>query len=128
MISSADKPKYLNSPETSLFLKSQVLYGLYEVLKTKGDIKRICVVEGYMDVIGLAQFGINYSVATLGTSTSIDHIKDLVRVTDEIIFCFDGDKAGKAAAWRALLACLPIMSGKFKIGFLFLPDGEDQTP
>jgi DNA primase len=119
------KPKYLNSPETALFLKSQVLYGLYEVLQHKRDIARVCVVEGYMDVIGLAQYGIDYSVATLGTSTSEDHIKQLIKVTGEIIFCFDGDRAGKTAAWRALLACLPVMSGKFKVNFLFLPDGED---
>lgn len=119
------KPKYLNSPETALFLKSKVLYGMYEVLQHKRDINRVCVVEGYMDVIGLAQYGIDYSVATLGTSTSVDHIKQLIKVTDEIIFCFDGDRAGKAAAWRALLACLPVMSGKFKVNFLFLPDGED---
>ena len=119
------KPKYLNSPETTLFLKNQVLYGLYEILQHKRDIKRVCVVEGYMDVIGLAQYGIDYSVATLGTATSSDHIKQLIKVTDEIVFCFDGDRAGKAAAWRALLACLPLMSGKFRVSFMFLPDGED---
>ena len=113
------KPKYLNSPETGLFLKCQVLYGLYEIIQSKRDIDRVCVVEGYMDVIGLAQHGVDYAVATLGTSTSEDHIKQLIKVTNEIIFCFDGDRAGRAAAWRALLVCLPLMSGKFKVGFCF---------
>lgn len=118
-------PKYLNSPETMLFAKSKILYGLYEILQSNKNSSRICVVEGYMDVIGLAQYGVNYAVATLGTSTSGDHIRQLLQFTKEIVFCFDGDKAGKGAAWRALNSCLPFMNGSFQVKFLFLPDGED---
>ena len=118
-------PKYLNSPETMLFSKSKILYGLYESLQSSKDLSRICVVEGYMDVIGLAQSGVNYAVATLGTATSGDHIRQLLQFTKEIIFCFDGDKAGRSAAWRALNASLSFMTGAFQVKFLFLPDGED---
>ena len=122
-------PKYLNSPETALFLKSKILYGLYELMQSArhvgGKYERICVVEGYMDVIGLAQHDINYAVATLGTATSEDHVRQLTRLTGRIIFCFDGDRAGKAAAVKALDVCLPLMSGAFEVKFLFLPEGED---
>ena len=118
-------PKYLNSPETMLFSKSKILYGLYESLQSSKDLSRVCVVEGYMDVVGLAQRGVNYAVATLGTATSGDHIRQLLQFTKEIIFCFDGDKAGRSAAWRALNASLPFMTGSFQVKFLFLPDGED---
>lgn len=119
------EPKYLNSPETLLFQKSHELYGLNLVLKQHRQLARILVVEGYMDVIGLYQHGINYAVATLGTATSVHHVQRLVRYTTEIIFCFDGDKAGRTAALRALQVVMPLMQDHWQVKFLFLPEGED---
>ncbi|WP_299876978.1 DNA primase [uncultured Cocleimonas sp.] len=120
-----DLPKYINSPETSVFHKGRELYGLYEARINTQKLDRIIVVEGYMDVIALAQFGVSYAVATLGTATTEEHIKQLFRAVPEIIFCFDGDRAGKEAAWRALENAMPVMQDGKEIKFLFLPDGED---
>ena len=120
-----DKPKYLNSPETPVFHKGQELYGLYEVRKNNRDLDEIMVVEGYMDVIALAQQGLRNAVATLGTATSEEHIKRLFRLVPNILFCFDGDQAGRKAAWRALEACLPSLQDGRRARFLFLPEGED---
>ena len=120
------EPKYLNSPETPLFQKGRELYGLYELRRaTRGSPDRILVVEGYMDVIALAQAGIDTAVATLGTATSTEQITMLFRESDEIVFCFDGDAAGKKAAWRALNSALPCLKSGRDARFLFLPDGED---
>jgi DNA primase len=120
-----DEPKYLNSPETALFHKGRELYGLYEARQALRDIPRLLVVEGYMDVVALAQYGLRYAVATLGTSTTSEHLKKLFRVAPEVVFCFDGDRAGRAAAWRALENALPEAEDGRQIRFLFLPDGED---
>ena len=120
-----DKPKYLNSPETDVFHKGRELYGLYEVMQAHKKPERILVVEGYMDVVMLAQHGVDYAVAALGTATSKEHIEVLQRNTDEIIFCFDGDNAGRQAAWKALEAALPVIKDGKELFFLFLPDGED---
>ena len=117
--------KYINSPETTLFHKGSELYGLYEARKFTKKLERIVVVEGYMDVIALAQFDISYAVATLGTATTPTHIKQLFRTVSEVIFCFDGDRAGREAAWRALNNALPEIQDGKEIRFLFLPDGED---
>jgi len=125
VMSPEDSPKYINSPETSLFHKSNELYGLYEARQATRKLERIVVVEGYMDVISLAQFGITYAVATLGTATTTQHIEILYRAVPEIIFCFDGDRAGKDAAWKALANALPILKDDKEIRFMFLPDGED---
>jgi DNA primase len=119
------KPKYLNSPETPVFQKGRELYGLFEAQKANRKLESILVVEGYMDVIALAQFGVTNVVATLGTATSRDHLQALARSTAEVIFCFDGDQAGRAAAWKALEVALPLATGRQSIRFLFLPDGED---
>jgi DNA primase len=120
-----EKPKYINSPETELFHKGSELYGFYEARDATRKLERIIVVEGYMDVIALAQYGISYAVATLGTATTEEHIQLLFRSVPEIIFCFDGDRAGKDAAWRALSNALSrVVDGK-EIRFLFLPEGED---
>ncbi len=119
------KPKYLNSPETKLFHKGKELYGLYEARKANKSLQRLLIVEGYLDVIALAQHGINYSVATLGTATTSDHIKRLFQSTSEIVFCFDGDRAGREAGWKALLVLLPLFHDGHEARFLFLPDGED---
>lgn len=119
------EPKYLNSPETSLFQKGHELYGLYQVLKANRKLDRVMIVEGYMDVIALFQYGINYAVATLGTATSTHHLQRLFRYTSEIIFCFDGDQAGRTAAFRAMQVIFPIMHDSLQIRFLFLPEGED---
>ena len=119
------EPKYLNSPETPLFHKGRELYGLYEARQALRSIPRLLVVEGYMDVIGLAQAGIHYAVATLGTATTDEHLRRLFRVTDTVIFCFDGDTAGRRAAWRALENALPVLGDGHQIAFLFLPEGED---
>ena len=120
------EPKYLNSPETPLFHKGRELYGIYELRKaSRGSPERIIVVEGYMDVIALTEAGIPYSVATLGTATSSEQVALLFRETDEIVFCFDGDSAGKKAAWRALNSALPSLKSGRDARFLFLPDGED---
>lgn len=123
----ADKEgaKYLNSPETPLFHKGRELYGLYEARQALRDIPRLMVVEGYMDVVALAQFDVRYTVATLGTATTADHLQRLFQLTSEVVFCFDGDRAGKDAAWRALQMCLPEMRDGREIRFMFLPDGED---
>jgi DNA primase len=119
------KPKYLNSPETPLFHKGRELYGLFEARKALKTIERLMVVEGYMDVVALAQFGIRYAVATLGTATTADHLEQLFRVTPEVIFCFDGDRAGRDAGWKALNTALPLMRDGREVRFLFLPEGED---
>lgn len=119
------EPKYLNSPETVLFQKGRQLYGVYSILQHHRQLQRVLVVEGYMDVISLFQHGITYAVATLGTATTPHHLEKLFRSTSEIIFCFDGDEAGRTAAWRALQVTLPILRDGFQIRFMFLPDGED---
>jgi len=118
-------PKYLNSPETPIFYKGKELYGLYQVKKANKDVQRILVVEGYMDVVALDQFDIHYAVASLGTATTPDHIQLLFRQTSEVICCFDGDKAGRNAAWRALENALPAIQDGRTLRFMFLPDGED---
>lgn len=120
-----DTPKYMNSPETPVFHKSNELYGLYEVRKHHRDIKRLIVVEGYMDVVSLHQHQITEAVATLGTAVNSRHIQKLLRHTHEIIFCFDGDDAGRKAGWRALTLSLPFMHDGIHLRFLFLPQGED---
>ncbi len=120
-----DKPKYLNSPETPVFHKGAELYGLYECKKSGGKFSRMLLVEGYMDVIALAQMGIQNAVATLGTATSSTHLTRLYRMVPEIVFCFDGDQAGRNAAWRALEVLLPLMEDGRQARFLFLPEGED---
>jgi len=119
------EPKYLNSPETRLFHKGRELYGLFEARQALRDIPRLLVVEGYMDVVGLAQAGIAWAVATLGTATTGDHLHRLFRLTNTIVFCFDGDRAGRQAAWRALENALPGLIEGRQIYFLFLPEGED---
>lgn len=120
-----DTPKYLNSPETEIFHKGSELYGLFEARQHTRKLERLLVVEGYMDVIALAQYGITYAVATLGTATTPEHVRLLFRTVPEIIFCFDGDRAGKQAAWRALENALPELQDDKNVGFLFLPNGED---
>ncbi len=120
-----DTPKYLNSPETPVFHKGRELYGLSEARKRERKLDRLLVVEGYMDVVALAQFGIGNVVATLGTATTPDHLEQLYRVVPEVVFCFDGDRAGRAAAWRALENALPVLKDGRQARFLFLPDGED---
>ncbi|SDM02430.1 DNA primase [Franzmannia pantelleriensis] len=119
------KPKYLNSPETPVFHKGRELYGLYEARQAHRQLERVLIVEGYMDVVALAQFGIRNAVATLGTSTSEDHLTRLFRMVDEVVFCFDGDRAGRQAATRALETVLPLMIDGRQARFLFLPEGED---
>lgn len=119
------EPKYLNSPETPVFQKGHELYGLYQALKANRQLQRVIVVEGYMDVIALFQHDITYAVATLGTATTANHLERLFRHTAEVIFCFDGDNAGRTAAWRALQVTLPLMRDGVQVRFLFLPDGED---
>jgi DNA primase len=120
-----DTPKYLNSPETPIFHKGRQLYGLYEAVKNHPEPARLLVVEGYMDVVALAQYGIDYAVASLGTSTTAEHIQLLFRSTDTVICCYDGDRAGREAAWRALETALPYMNDGRQLRFMFLPDGED---
>lgn len=119
------EPKYLNSPETIIFQKGQELYGLYHAQKANRQLAQVLIVEGYMDVIALHQHDITYAVATLGTATTANHLQRLFRYTSSIIFCFDGDTAGKTAAWRALQVTLPIMRDGIQIHFMFLPDNED---
>ncbi len=118
-------PKYLNSPETPLFHKGKEVYGLYELLKKNAKPKRILVVEGYMDVIALTQFGIHYAVATLGTATSQAHLDLLFRFSSELVFCFDGDKAGREAAWRAIAVVFPSLKGGRQIRIMLLPQNHD---
>ncbi len=120
-----DKPKYLNSPETPVFHKGQELYGLFEARLAYRELPRLLVVEGYMDVVSLAQFGIRYGVATLGTACGPDHLDRAFKYTNEVVFCFDGDKAGRSAAQRALEASLDTMTDGRTVKFLFLPEGED---
>jgi DNA primase len=119
------EPKYLNSPENSVFHKGYELYGLYEAKQALRQIDRIMVVEGYMDVVALAQNGIDYAVASLGTATTSDQIQKILRTSHEIVFCYDGDNAGKKAAWRALENSLPLLRDGHVFRFLFLPEGED---
>jgi len=121
----ADTPKYLNSPETPLFHKGRELYGLYEARKSTARLQRLVVVEGYMDAVALAQFGITYAVATLGTATTPEHLGQLFRMVPEVVFCFDGDEAGRKAAWRALENALGVLRDGREARFLFLPEGED---
>lgn len=118
-------PKYLNSPETPIFHKGTELYGLYQAKKQNRKLERILIVEGYMDVIALAEHGISNAVATLGTSTTPDHLRQLLRTAPEVVFCFDGDRAGREAAWRAAENALPMLGGNQQLKFMFLPDGED---
>jgi DNA primase len=121
-----DKPKYLNSPETEIFHKGRELYGLYQARKQNRQLDRVLVVEGYMDVIALAQHGITWAVATLGTATSEAHLEKVYRGgCNEVVFCFDGDKAGRSAAVRAMESALPCMQDGRQARFLFLPEGED---
>ncbi|QOQ68333.1 DNA primase [Photobacterium damselae] len=118
-------PKYLNSPETPIFHKGRELYGLHQVLETHREPERILVVEGYMDVVALAQFGVDYAVASLGTSTTSEHIQTLFRQTSTVVCCYDGDRAGREAAWRAMEQALPYLLDGRELKFMFLPDGED---
>jgi DNA primase len=119
------EPKYLNSPETAVFSKGRELYGLFLARNAIRDAGKVVVVEGYMDVVALAQHGVGYAVATLGTSTTPTHAQKLFRLTDTVVFCFDGDNAGRKAAWRALENTLPELRDGKNALFLFLPDGED---
>lgn len=122
---SGNGPKYLNSPETSLFHKGKELYGLFEARRALRELPRLLVVEGYMDVVALAQFGIRYATATLGTAVTAQHLEQLFRASPEVVFCFDGDRAGREAAWRGLENALALMQGERQIRFMFLPEGED---
>jgi DNA primase len=119
------EPKYLNSPETPVFEKGRELYGLYQARRAIRDAGRVLVVEGYMDVVALAQAGVEYAVATLGTATTPLHVQKLLRQSDEIVYCFDGDSAGRRAAWRALENSLSLLVDGKQVRFLFLPEGED---
>lgn len=125
VINPEDTPKYYNSPETPLFQKGHELYGLFMARRAIRDAGRVLVVEGYMDVVALAQYGIEYAVAALGTATTPFHIAKLMRQTDEIVFSFDGDKAGRTAAWRAVMNALPAIKDGLKLRFLFLPAEHD---
>ena len=120
-----DRPKYLNSPETAIFQKGRELYGLFEARQRNRHLERMLVVEGYMDVIALAQYGISYATATLGTATSGIHLQNIYRLCPEVVFCFDGDEAGRKAAFRALETVLPSMEDGRQARFLFLPEGQD---
>lgn len=119
------EPKYLNSPETPLFEKGRELYGLYEARQAIREHNRVLVVEGYMDVVALAQYGVAYAVATLGTATTGEHVRKLLKHADQVVFCFDGDKAGQKAAWRALENSLPFLVDGKSLSFLFLPEAYD---
>jgi DNA primase len=119
------EPKYLNSPETPLFSKGRELYGLFQARPAIRTSGKVVVVEGYMDVVALAQHGVEYAVATLGTATTPVHAQKLFRMTDTVVFCFDGDEAGRRAAWRALENTLPVLMDGKQARFLFLPEGED---
>lgn len=120
-----DQPKYLNSPETTLFHKTHTLYGLYELRQSRQAFNHILVVEGYMDVVSLAQFGVHNAVATLGTAITESHLNMLFQQVNEVVFCFDGDEAGKKAAWKAMELSLPKIEGTQSVRFLFLDPGED---
>lgn len=119
------EPKYLNSPETPLFSKGQALYGIFEARQAGARPDRVLVVEGYLDVVSLAQHGIGPTVATLGTATTAEHIRRLTRLSEKVVFCFDGDAAGRKAAWRAMETALPFGGGAIELKFLMLPNGED---
>ncbi len=119
------EPKYLNSPETELFHKGRELYGLFECRQATRSLQRLLVVEGYMDVVSLHQAGITYAVATLGTATTPEHLQRIFRLVGEVVFCFDGDRAGRAAAWRALENAVGEVKQGRQVRFLFLPDGHD---
>lgn len=119
------EPKYLNSPETDLFHKGRELYGLFEMRRQLRNIDHVIIVEGYMDVVALAQFGIQNAAATLGTATTSEHLQTLFRICPKVVFCFDGDKAGRAAAVRALKHALPLVRETREVRLIFLPDGED---
>ncbi len=119
------EPKYLNSPETVLFHKGRELYGLYEARQALRHIEQLVVVEGYMDAVALARHGIDFAVATLGTATTSEHLNRLFRLTDNVCFAFDGDRAGRKAAWRALENALPLIREGRQIRFVFLPEGHD---
>ena len=119
------EPKYLNSPETPLFHKGRELYGLFEARQAHSDFRRLMIVEGYMDVVRLHQAGITYAVATLGTATTQEHLHKIFRLTSELVFCFDGDRAGRQAAWRALENSLPLARDGRELKFMFLPEGHD---
>jgi DNA primase len=125
VIDPEDSPKYLNSPETALFHKGRELYGLWQAKQANAKLDRLIVVEGYMDVVALAQYGVSQAVATLGTATTPDHAELLFRNAPDVVFCFDGDRAGRSAAWKALESVLPRMKDGRQAFFLFLPDGED---
>ena len=125
VINPEDTPKYYNSPETPLFQKGHELYGLFLARRAIRDAGLALVVEGYMDVVALAQYGIEYAVAALGTATTPFHITKLMRQADEIVFCFDGDNAGRTAAWRAAMNALPALTDGLKLSFLFLPKEHD---
>ena len=125
VLSAEEQPKYLNSPETPIFHKSVTLYGLYEMRQARQQVNHILVVEGYMDVVALAQFGIRNAVATLGTAITTEHLDIMFRQVNEVVFCFDGDDAGQKAAWKALELALPKMQDTRSIKFLFLDQGED---
>ncbi|WP_044841047.1 DNA primase [Thalassomonas viridans] len=118
-------PKYLNSPETRIYHKGQELYGLYEAKQANKQLQRLVVVEGYMDVVALAQHGVDYAVASLGTSTTAEQLQTLFRTVKEVICCYDGDRAGRDAAWRAMENALPLVRDGYSLKFVFLPDGED---
>ena len=118
-------PKYLNSPETRIFHKGFELYGLYEAKQAHKKLEHVLIVEGYMDVVALAEQGIEYAVAALGTATTSEHMHTLFRTTDKVICCYDGDRAGRDAAWRALENALPYLNDGKALHFVFLPDGED---
>jgi len=120
-----EQPKYLNSPETSIFHKGRELYGLYEARRALRAIDRLILVEGYMDVVALAEAGIANAVATLGTATGVPHFDKLFRYTPQVVCCFDGDTAGREAAWKALSVALPTLSAGHTLSFVFLPEGED---
>ncbi len=120
-----EKPKYLNSPETVTYHKGNELYGLYEATQQKDELEKILVVEGYMDVVALAQYGVDYAVASLGTATTPEQLKLAFRATEQIVCCYDADRAGRQAAWRALENVLPLLEDGRQIKFIFLPDGED---
>jgi len=118
-------PKYLNSPESRLFHKGRELYGLYEARQQPGHLEQVLVVEGYMDVVALAEQDIRFAVACLGTATTSDHMHTLFRFTPKVVCCYDGDRAGRDAAWRALQSALPQLKDGVELNFVFLPDGED---
>ena len=124
-LSNDQKPKYLNSPESDVFLKSEILYGLNQARKKHKPLESLIVVEGYMDLISMAQYGITNVVACMGTAITAQHLQKLFSQCDEVIFAFDGDQAGQQAAMRTLHLCLPILRDQLSVGFLFLPEGED---